>query len=71
MFKIHEVRHAGKKRKCADRLCKTKVKTGDDSFLDVAGNTPKVFCRQCGLCLRYARKKAAERGERAEEMTEY
>lgn len=46
---------------CADAKCTRRVQLGDVCFLDLGSN--RVYCADCGKCLRYARKKAAARGE--------
>lgn len=51
----------GTEFQCHDRLCFTKVENGDEYFIDILKD--KMYCLQCGKCLRYARKKAAQRGE--------
>lgn len=71
--------------KCHDDLCLTEhqettpgghvvtafrprqIKPGDRYFWDTLRK--RQFCHPCGECLRYARKKAAARGEPIEEAT--
>lgn len=50
---------------CFDK-CHRGINTLDKYFLDILHN--KVYCHQCGICLRYARKKAAQRGEPIEKV---
>jgi len=57
----YEVQYVGSTTKCADKLCMTNISEGDKIFLDTINEN--TYCHQCGQCLRYARKKAAERGE--------
>jgi hypothetical protein len=44
---------------CQDELCSRLIKEGDDCFIDAKENA--IYCEQCGKCVRYHRKKAAER----------
>lgn len=49
---------------CANEQCRRPVRFLEKYFIDVLWD--RVYCHQCGLCLRYARKKAMERGEAIE-----
>ena len=64
-----EVCHGGKDTICGDDLCTKPIKAFDHIFLDTFRK--RNLCSQCGTCLRYARKKAAERGEPVEKVMEY
>jgi len=60
--KMHEVAH-GEERpiSCFNVKCGRSIRLFELYFLDTLWD--RVYCHQCGLCLRYARKKASERGE--------
>jgi len=47
---------------CADSKCETRISPGHRAFLDVSGEETRAFCKFCGPCIRYARKKAAAAG---------
>jgi len=65
--KMIEVSHSGKKPlMCKFDKCCRKINTLDAYFFDMLHD--KEYCHQCGICLRYARKKAAERGESIEKV---
>ena len=49
---------------CFFDQCRRPIRLFDKYFIDVLWD--RVYCHQCGLCLRYARKKALERGETVE-----
>lgn len=51
---------------CWNAKCARKIFMLSKYFLDTLWD--RVYCHQCGLCLRYARKKAMERGERIEKV---
>ncbi len=44
---------------CGDTKCSRRVNRDDTCWVDV--DQKVVFCDSCGRCVRYARKKAAER----------
>ena len=46
---------------CSDNLCPRKINKSENCFLDLLSG--EMLCEQCGKCLRYARKKAHQRGE--------
>lgn len=48
---------------CANQACRRKISRGDECFADSLGGVS--YCQQCGIMLRYHRKKAGERGEQA------
>jgi len=48
---------------CQDVICTRVVKSGQEYFMDILSGDPVTYCYDCGLCLRYARKKASQRGE--------
>jgi adenine-specific DNA methylase len=58
---LHQVLRPGSSCICADSLCRSVIESGHESVLDSL--TGRWLCVQCGTCLRYARKKALERGE--------
>ena len=45
---------------CADPTCYRVVASGESCFVDVQEGG-KLYCKLCGVCERYHRKKAAER----------
>ena len=51
---------------CWAKKCKRVIPLLAKYFLDTLWD--RVYCHQCGLCLRYARKKAVERGEAIEKV---
>lgn len=58
---------------CRDDLCERKgeekgIRPGETYFLDTL--TKRAYCDACGKCLRYARKKAVERGEEIRSATQ-
>lgn len=61
LFGMKQLVSGGIDFQCNDRLCFTQVTAGQEYFLDILKD--KMYCSQCGKCLRYARKKAAQRGE--------
>ena len=46
---------------CSDEKCNTLIRNEDPCFVDSLSENGDVYCDSCGKCLRYARKKAAER----------
>lgn len=52
---------------CFFEMCRRPIRLLDKYFIDTLWD--RVYCHQCGLCLRYARKKAMERGEPMESAT--
>lgn len=52
------------------RKCYAVIKNGDDYFIDLFFNA-RTLCDDCGKCLRYARKKANQRGEPVESAEIY
>ncbi|OGT58998.1 MAG: hypothetical protein A3E01_18535 [Gammaproteobacteria bacterium RIFCSPHIGHO2_12_FULL_63_22] len=46
---------------CANAKCRKRIPASDLCFLDVLWE--RVYCHACGLCLRYSRKRAMQRGE--------
>ncbi len=63
MLMPHE--HTGSERTCADDQCTRGIggnKWPNESFVDLLDNG-KILCDGCGKSLRYARKKAVQRGE--------
>ena len=71
LFGLKPMENGGGEQKCSDKLCldskgfPTVIKSGDDYYLDLIKNGESL-CSQCGKCLRYARKKADQRGESIE-----
>jgi len=57
--------YSGESKQCGDEICDREIKTGYSCFIDLLNNGV-ILCDVCGKCLRYARKKATERGERFE-----
>jgi Pyruvate/2-oxoacid:ferredoxin oxidoreductase delta subunit len=49
---------------CSTPNCPRKIPQFERYFFDAIFD--KTYCNQCGLCLRYARKKAIQRGEPAD-----
>lgn len=45
---------------CADSKCDRLIQAGDFCFIDTT-DQGGILCEYCGLCVRYARKKEAER----------
>ena len=45
-------------RICNDNKCDRIITDGDFYFTDPEGS---IFCESCGLCIRYERKRAAQR----------
>jgi hypothetical protein len=45
---------------CADSMCRKGIKINDRYFLDFLLN--RHFCYNCGVCLRYSRKRRFQRG---------
>ncbi len=52
---------AGTKIKCSYDSCSRPINRGDECFGDCLSEAN--YCQQCGIMLRYHRKKANERGE--------
>ena len=50
-------------RICDDKKCGRIITVGDFYFTDPKGS---IFCESCGLCIRYERKRAAQRKENGE-----
>jgi hypothetical protein len=50
--------HTGERELCSDYKCGRYVEDGAECFWDEKG---AVYCADCGKCLRYARKKEAQR----------
>jgi heterodisulfide reductase subunit C len=60
--KMSEVSHGDDEPiECHNKKCKRPIRLYERYYLDTLWD--RVYCYQCGLCLRYARKKALERGE--------
>lgn len=51
--------------RCTDPKCGRLVKNEDPCFIDGLSENGDVYCDACGKCLRYSRKKAAEREKMA------
>jgi hypothetical protein len=69
--RLYECLYSGNQgpvKPCGDDLCGIKLRRGDECFMDPL--LKKIYCLQCGQCLRYARKKAAQRGEPIKEATQ-
>lgn len=49
---------------CSNEKCRKRVPVHQTCFLDTMKD--RIYCHQCGLCLRYARKMALRRGESIE-----
>lgn len=63
--KMAEVSHCDEKPlTCCLEKCNKKINIFDKYFLDTLWD--RVYCHQCGICLRYARKKTLSRGEMIE-----
>jgi hypothetical protein len=63
--KMVEVANAGGQALvCWMKKCGRNIAVLEKYFLDTLWD--RIYCHQCGLCLRYARKKAMERGEQIE-----
>jgi Pyruvate/2-oxoacid:ferredoxin oxidoreductase delta subunit len=62
--KMVEVSSNGDRMICHMVKCGRLILAMDLYFLDVLWD--RTYCRQCGLCLRYARSKAIKRGEAIE-----
>jgi len=63
--KMAEVANAGPTSlTCWMKKCSRSIGVLEKYFLDTLWD--RIYCYQCGLCLRYARKKAMERGEQIE-----
>lgn len=52
---------AGESTKCSYLACSREITRGDECFADTLSEAN--FCQQCGLSLRFHRKKANERGD--------
>lgn len=62
---MSEVAHAGERPlTCWNGKCGKTIQLFERYFLDTLWD--RVYCHQCGLCLRYARKKAIGRGDPVE-----
>lgn len=48
---------------CADPRCRRPIGHEQECFVDTTSEEGEILCDSCGKCLRYARKKASERGE--------
>jgi len=60
--RMAEIAYHGKEpTHCSNPKCRRIVLLLEPCFFDSLWD--RIFCRQCGLCLRYARKKALQRGE--------
>jgi hypothetical protein len=46
---------------CSNPICRGVIKPGDEFFTDHLNGAR--YCSQCGVCLRFHRKKARQRGE--------
>lgn len=46
---------------CSNDICGRKIRRGDECFADVLSDAD--YCQQCGVMLRYHRKKAGERND--------
>jgi hypothetical protein len=46
---------------CANKSCGRRIAKGDECFADSLGG--EYYCKQCGIMLRYHRKKADQRGD--------
>jgi len=57
------VMHGGDTVVCADHKCGRMIYPEMPCCVDAA--TGDIYCDPCGLCLRYSRKKEAERNARA------
>ena len=49
---------------CWVERCRRPIRTMELYFLDVLWD--RVYCHQCGLCVRFRRKRALKRGEHLE-----
>ena len=47
---------------CADELCSSLIQPQEMCFIDTQSRG-LVYCKYCGPCVRYHRKKAEQRGE--------
>lgn len=52
---------AGGTTPCSNPTCGRPMNRGDECFGDILADAD--YCQQCGIMLRYHRKKAGERGE--------
>lgn len=52
---------ASDSRVCASKKCSKPMVRGSKVFIDTVNQV--YYCEQCGMCLRFHRKKAHERGE--------
>lgn len=66
-FGLFPNKYFGEDDQCADKGCTRILTQGDDCFIDTIRDG-KMLCDLCGKCLRYSRKKAAERGEPIEDV---
>jgi len=58
-YGLMEVPFGGKEpQKCADDKCIRYIKPVEECMIDVANSN--VYCPECGVCERYARKKAEQ-----------
>jgi hypothetical protein len=65
LTKMSEVSHGDEKPiMCWNPKCGRPIRLFERYYLDTLWD--RVYCHQCGLCLRYARKRAMERGEPVE-----
>jgi hypothetical protein len=46
---------------CADPLCSRFIHPEEKCFVDVSSDEGRIYCKLCGPCERYHRKKAKER----------
>lgn len=53
---------AGASGNCSNNSCKREIKWEDKCWYDRLGDVD--YCHQCGIMLRYHRKKAVERGDK-------
>ena len=60
--KMAEIRYSGRDLpSCANAKCRKLVPEQELCFLDTLWD--RIYCYACGLCLRFARKRAMQRGE--------
>jgi hypothetical protein len=58
---LREMLWAGVDGVCKNKSCGRSITTGTNFFYDPLNDSD--YCQQCGVMLRYHRKKALERGE--------
>tara|TARA_R100001244_G_scaffold25113_4_gene25572 strand:+ start:33136 stop:33372 length:237 start_codon:yes stop_codon:yes gene_type:complete len=61
-FGMKPLINGGGEKECSDKLCPTFIQSSEQYYIDLLKDGTSL-CLQCGKCLRYARKKADQRGE--------